>query len=197
MISRRKNILLEVCVMSKKIAIFTLREAFEEDDLRSILNGRVFKIKKDKETSSLSFIDATTEERLWYSTALMSRGDTDDGCILQTKSGSVFDLVNIETLIPTGSAIISCENCDTDNAIPELPILISKTHSSKPIHYGDGYERDIYVFDRSITNTEFVRYLDSVGIHPRFKQRYPYDDYDRIEGSGNMWHFITIKCYTD
>ena len=79
--------------------IFTLRN--EASDSLEHLNGKMFKIKIDKHSQQMIIVDATTGKVLRLSTSIVSKVETTDGCIITTKSGQVYDLVDVAILLPT------------------------------------------------------------------------------------------------
>ena len=79
--------------------IFTLRN--EARDALEHLNGKMFKIKIDKHSQRMAIVDVTNGKILRLSTPIVSKVETTGGCIITTKSGQVYDLVDVAILLPT------------------------------------------------------------------------------------------------
>lgn len=81
--------------------IYTLSVPFDvNDEVHSILNGRIFTIKKTDE-NTLLFMDAYTKECLVVSTQIEKITDINTARFIFTKSGTVYHLINIYDIIPT------------------------------------------------------------------------------------------------
>ena len=97
--------------MSKRKNVFTLRCPM--DGKRSVLNGKIFNVLKNTD-NKLAFKDVCTGKLILYVTnVIIPVKKTEDGIIFTTKSGIVFDLVNVENIIPTSKAIT--DNNSNDN----------------------------------------------------------------------------------
>lgn len=79
--------------------IFTLRN--EASDALEHLNGKMFKVKIDKHSQRMAIVDVTNGKILRLSTPIVSKVETTGGCIITTKSGQVYDLVDVAILLPT------------------------------------------------------------------------------------------------
>lgn len=178
--------------------IRTLREKLETDNPRSCLNGKMFFVKANAVDGHVVLVDAETERILWKTSPISAENifKTDDGVKFITDHGTEYDFVNVSSLIPTRSQ----DGIDVaeDSVLPIALGVISKNHEYKPIYYGDGYDKYVYMFDREITIDEFIKFVENeFSRELRFIQEYPYQDYDKVDGSGNEWTFTHILCYTD
>ena len=81
--------------------LFTLRNPFPTtDELRRQLNGTIFSIKIDDDKYAY-FIDPETRNILIRTTSLENIELTDDGFILNTAHGTKYDIICIQTILPT------------------------------------------------------------------------------------------------
>lgn len=74
--------------------------------------------------------------------------------------------------------------------------VVNKTEEHKPIHYGDGFDKTNFTFNREVSEEEFLAFLkeNNYRISPKAEW---YNDYTKIEGSGNTWSYIWVRVYTD
>lgn len=164
--------------------IYTLRNALPNGHF---LNGRVFiakKIPEDNDNFHVEFLVLETG-KVWLTTTVIQKLATNDGVIIQTKN-TKYDLVRVETLIPT-----KAENTESNE-----PIVVSKVYDAKAIHYGDGYYKYTYEFDRDLTEDEFVAFCEKNG-YKIIPEGPWYQDYSKVEGSGKIWTYTMINRYTD
>lgn len=78
--------------------IFTLNEKMNGD--HSILNGKMF-IGKMNKNNELVFIDANTNKPIWMTTQVQSKKYVDNVLEVETKTGTLYKLVNVKHLLPT------------------------------------------------------------------------------------------------
>ena len=147
-----------------------------------MLNGKLITVMVSHGSKRLMFKDATNDEQLWYATALVERTCTDDGVILRTESGAVYDLIDVSTLIPT--------------RVPPLIVMVTSSNF-EPIHYKDGFTETVFCTSRDITKDELVEWLKENKYRTNETQEYPYQDYCKITGEGTHWIHKVIHCYTD
>ena len=81
--------------------IYTLKER-ETGEKGKYLNGRVFKVKKDKKTGSAVFVDINTGEILWITTEVVNYNYTAYGVTITTKN-STYDLINVLNVLPSSN----------------------------------------------------------------------------------------------
>lgn len=74
--------------------------------------------------------------------------------------------------------------------------VIFELYEYKPIHYGNGYRKTTFKFNRDLTEKEFCQYL--------FENEFPiheaegwWDDHSKIEGKGQKWTYTWVLAYTD
>ena len=132
--------------------LFTLRKPMY-DQIHSVLNGKVFVVKSNPDNKHMLIMDAADRKVLLESTSAIRR-QTEDGFIVTTESGTVYDLVKVSTLIPTSEA-----DSLPDFAYPDEELgPIKEEHVFRHIHYGDGYRGTVYTFDHEISYDEFLNF---------------------------------------
>ena len=176
--------------------IYTLRKPFE-DELRSILNGQLFAVSKNNNTGHLRFVglDIRNHVVLFETSSVQSSMGTDDGVIFCTSNGTIYDLVDVSTLIPTKALVKVCDGFN-----PENVKVISEDTSVKHAYYCDGKVKTRYLFERELSKEEFCRFLTEVKhtkIILKDETTYPYQDYYVIAGSGKEWKLTRVSPYTD
>lgn len=177
--------------------VYTLRKPFE-DELRSTLNGQLFAVSKNKNTGHLKFVglDIRNHVVLFETSSVQSETGTDDGVIFCTSNGTIYDLVDVSTLIPTKAPV---EVCDELN--PENVKVVSENISVKHAHYCDGEVKTRYLFERELSYEEFYRFCLTEVKHQKIilkdETTYPYQDYYVIAGSGKEWELTRVSPYTD
>jgi len=176
--------------------IYTLKNPLSGD--KAILNGKLFKVKSNSKVHDdyykrAGFIDITNNECIWLTTKVVHVEKLQNGITIITESGSIYDLINVYSLIPTSECI------KDEKVVPEkIPFkVIDEKTSVKHIHYGDGYRMIDFTFDRDITREEFIDFLKENNHDTREHQEHPYQDYAVITGAGNMWKYKWVNCYTD
>ena len=180
------------------MTVFTLKQKFPMENPNSVLNGKVFVVKKLPE-GNVSFIDLETKKAIWYTTPVVNVDRNGYFMTITTYSGSVYELIDVKSLIPTfepESVVVKAE------VVPESKIdisdisVVSENRKHQHIHYGDGFDKTEFEFNREITEEEFVEYLKVNGykISPFDKW---YNDYSKIEGKGNKWVYTWVLVYTD
>ena len=185
------------------MTVFTLKEKFEATDPKSVLNGKVFVVKKLLPEGNVSFIDLTTKKAIWYTTGVVNVERNDYCMTINTYSGSVYELIDVRSLIPTFELkpeVAELETITTAIVPSTVDIsnieVVSENKKYKHIKYGDGFDKTEFVFNRDITEEEFIEYLKVNGyrISPFDKW---YNDYSKIEGEGNKWVYTWVLVYTD
>lgn len=174
------------------------------DNARGLM-GRILIIKKTP-TGHALFIDAQTGKPLWETTTIKNIEYNDTGVVFSTSSGSVYNLVAVDTLLPTKL----CEEKEPkeEKKVDDTTILtaIDMKEEYKDIHYCDGYYKVTYTFNQNITLDRFIEFIKNRHFHnPRINVNFPknkadadwYEDYDIIEGSDNIWTWTWVKRYTD
>lgn len=78
--------------------IYTLKNSLSGD--AAVMNGKIFKGKID-DHNQITFIDITNNQILRQTTSVVERVGTDYGIIITTKSGSIYDLIDVTKIIPT------------------------------------------------------------------------------------------------
>lgn len=106
--------------------IYTLRHPFE-DDLHSTLNGKLLIVIIDKQFEHLNLLDATTynvRQRtasvLMKTTHLVAISASTDGVMITTADGTLYDLIDVKTLIPT--MVTDINNDSNDVVITDVKI---------------------------------------------------------------------------
>ena len=166
--------------------IYTMKESKTGE--AACLNGKLLKVKKNDRGSAV-FVDVTNDNAIWVTTEIQEKLNTVYGVKFTTKSGSVYELVNVLTIIPTAT-------------VRELVIegttleVVRKEETSKAISYGDGYNKTEFEFNFDITEDEFIKYLIANGykIH---EQEAWYEDHSEISGDGRNWVYNWVRVYTD
>lgn len=171
-----------------------------------ILNGKILKIKiKDHGL----FTDVFTDRAIWATSTVVSIVDHDGFLTIYTKSGSVYDFVDVSTIIPTyeKSQRIEdqCTDISSDIDIPETNEIPDQTDFNlvekevvrdTDIHYGNGHYTIKFIFDRTITEEEFIEFLSNNG----YKLHDPdgwWDDHSEIYCKQGIWYYDWVKAYTD
>ena len=296
--------------------IYTLRKPFT-DERGDALNGKMFNIFVNTDgDKKVLFRDAITGDNLWITTRIVISPtlNADGGIIFVTSSGTCYDLINVETLIPTDKAvkkvdpspidavddtvpkatpaicslteketrelllnifdifdrklldsfdakgiktvghvvdylknkekfsavlakavsftkrattekmIVNClrslgykidavypDDCDWDDddctwevkgfesqdfkSSLDLKLIYALTEY-KPINYGNGYDKTTFVFNRELSEAEFIQFLNEnkYQIH---EQEGWWDDHSKIEGKGQKWIYTWVRVYTD
>lgn len=194
------------------------------EGIHSILNGRIFGIKKDKD-GHLSFYDRLTNEKLLDSTRFVERIDLPNGRVrIKTKSGTVYNLIHLTAILPTvldePKNVDATTAADTDKItasvkIPTVPApvglpkteapksavkidfkVVDEETSHKGINYSDGYTQTVFTFNREITEAEFLAFCESKNMRMKPKGAW-YEDYCEISGSGKTWTHRWVNVYTD
>ena len=194
------------------------------EGIHSILNGRIFGIKKDKDRH-LSFYDRLTNEKLLDSTRFVERIDLPNGRVrIKTKSGTVYNLIHLTAILPTvldepgkadATTAADSGKITASVKIPTVPALVGlpKTEAPKSavkidfkvvdektshegINYSDGYTQTEFTFDRDITEAEFRAFCESKNMRMKPKGAW-YEDYCEISGSGKTWTHRWVNVYTD
>ena len=120
--------------------IFTLHR--EASDALEHLNEKMFKIKIDKHSQRMAIVDATNGKILRLSTPIVSKVETTGGCIITTKSGQVYDLVDVAILLPTrkhkidtlmAASIKAKENNGLRCVVDSMPAGITASDLSKAV----------------------------------------------------------------
>ena len=163
----------------------------------SCLNGKLILIKKNKETGTLVFVDALTNQPLWETTPIRDRAFSDDrnSVVINTASGSVYEMINVSSIIPTVGDVLTVV-APAKVAVVDALNVLNKAFTSKPIKFGNGYDRTTFTFNRDITKDEFVKFLED----RKYTMHYPegwWDDHSEITGSKNKWAYTWVKVYTD
>jgi hypothetical protein len=175
--------------------IYTLRKPMDGD--KAILNGKLLLLRIGKGDGRLKIADALTKEDLWLTTPVVINRGGNEGVHFVTESGTVYDFINVESLIPTRQIV---PTATTEMAHAEDPVVdftvVSCGQSHKQIHYGDGYDKFTFEFSREIDEFEFVAFLKQEGYRIT-KQEYPYQDYSKVDGKGTNWTYTWVRCYTD
>lgn len=178
--------------------IYTLRKPFENKP-RSVLNGQLFAVSK--ETGHLRFIslDIGCHKVLLETSSVQSEERIDDGVIFYTNNETIYDLVDVSTLIPTKAPVeVPIEVCDGFN--PENVKVVDEKHSGRGINYCDGLHKTMYTFDQELSQEEFCRFLTevkSINIVLENETTYPYQPYHVIAGRGKRWEITKVTPYTD
>lgn len=163
--------------------VLTLREPKSGD--ASVLNEKIFvaKIKDNK----VVFVDLVSQTPIWQTTQIVSNEATEDGVVVTTSSGSIYDMLDVLKLIPTSSKV-------------ELPPIdfsvVDQKITTRERNYCDGIHKTEFTFDRDITLEEFTRFLklNSFKFHDAAGW---WDDHHKIEGFGKQWSYIWVSAYTD
>lgn len=176
------------------------------DEVHSVLNGRIFRIKKSDD-NIMKVFDALDKTELMTSTTIIDRVDTDDGhVIIKTSSGTVYHLRRLESLLPTAKAVEPAEPAPAPVEFPSPEKIAEATgkpdfevvetkENFKPIHYGDGYDEVVYTFSRDITEDEFRKFCEDR--HMMKEKGAWYENYSTIFGKGNVWTYRWVRVYTD
>lgn len=291
--------------------IYTLRKQMT-DERGECLNGKIFNVLTNNKKEVL-FKDVITGEPLWLATQVVippHPSSNGDGISFVTRSGTCYDLINVETLIPTkvtgaknvdatdtvskeaticslpekevrelsinifdmfdkklldsfdtkgiktvGDAVDYLKNKEKFSAVLAKAVAFNKRAATeklivnclravgyeitasypddydwesddgdclwtvrgftqlnsksssdfkvifelyeyKPIHYGNGYKKTTFKFNRDLTEKEFCQYL--------FENEFPiheaegwWDDHSKIEGKGQKWTYTWVLAYTD
>lgn len=193
--------------------VYTLRNR-EEGNLEH-LNGKMF-LGKIMNNGSLVLTEVVSDSVIRVSTSVVEKKVTEDGVIIRTESGQLYDLINVKTLLPSAQAQ---EPEQAQEIKPESKFkLEDETHVNRDIHYGDGYSGTVYRFDRAISYEEFVDFcINEVGIKLYKTTGYAwYEDHSAIiigaviggnrwtayeEGhpgkESKVWTYLWIRAYTD
>lgn len=177
--------------------LYTLRTAMN-DDVHSKLNGKMFWVNVNNENQHARFIDVITGLVLVESTSVESRVEGIEGIIIRTSSGTEYDLVFVETLIPTYKK-------------NEFPKVVKMEHIHRQINYCDGYDGTIYTFESAIDVDTFISFLNKEGMELRYltgaawyqdhaaiecpAKRFSYDGTNNCESS--TWVYKWVRAYTD
>lgn len=73
---------------------------------------------------------------------------------------------------------------------------IAKLTSHKGIHYGDGYDKSVFIFDRDINKTEFIQFCKDNNLRLHEAEGW-WDDHSMVEGLGNTWIYTWVLAYDD
>lgn len=96
--------------------VYTLIIPFE-DNVHQILNGKIFKIRRDPEGDHMVFTDPITQDPILTSTSVRDRKDYDNGIsVISTVSGTVYTIQRLSYLIPTIPAHVPAEPVDPTTA---------------------------------------------------------------------------------
>jgi hypothetical protein len=175
--------------------IYTLSAPLDGE--KSILNGRLLLVRIDKNDKRLKIADAITREDIWVTTPIFVSRESDVGACFVTQSGSTYDFVNVEALIPTTKVF---SNTSEDAVHEEEPtvdfVVVNCEESHRPIYYGDGYDKYVFEFSREINEAEFLAFLKKEG-RPTNKQEHMFQDYAKLQGKGTKWTYTWVRCYTD
>ena len=168
--------------------IYTLKETMTGN--ASCLNGKIFKVKKDEKGRAV-FVDIITDQVIWVTTNILEKINTDCGVKFITKRGSIYELVNILSIIPSTPSPKEIK-VDEDDVLK----VISTEQSSKSINYEDGYDKTVFEFNCTITEDVFIKFLLANGykIH---EQEAWYEDHSVISGEGFKWTYTWVRVYTD
>lgn len=194
--------------------VYTLRNR-EEGNLEH-LNGKMF-LGKIMNNGSLVLTEVVSGSVIRVSTSVVEKKVTDDGVIIRTESGQLYDLINVETLLPSAQAQEPEQAQETSQERKPFK-LEDESHVNRDIHYGDGYSGTVYRFDRAISYEEFVNFcINEVGINLYKLTGYAwYEDHSAIVigevKSGNrwgcyeegcpgkesrVWTYLWVRAYTD
>ena len=164
------------------MTIYTLKQKYD-DPIRGILNGKIFIIRRNSDLT-MTFVDVDNrDELLTTKEVIVIKSDVDGLIKIYTVDG-VYELIDIKTIIPTKSFN------------PADVKVISKIHDHKNINYGDGYDKTKFVFNKDLTEYEFVEYLKLNHYNIKPYEAWYYD-YSKIEGAGNTWTYTMVHVYTD
>lgn len=132
--------------------LYTLRTKLTGDAAN--MNGKIFKGKIDK-FNQITFIDVATEAVLRQTTSIVSREEKADGILLTTKSGSIYDLIDVTSLIPTASFNKKIPAVEEVQNIPLSPYTVNEIKRFDLDNYRDGSNLKIITSfnkDHGITN---------------------------------------------
>lgn len=184
------------------------------------LAGKLLRVYQKNPKDRVQFFDAVTMESIWRTTPATCEKTTIGGTayLTITTQNSVYRLiqVNREMLATMMSIMIPQEDENAEAAAeqpaaepeapaveetpaePEVPALevVHKKESHKPIHYGDGYDKIEFEFNREIDQGEFLDWLKANNYRLHDAQGW-WDDHTKIEGSGKNWTYIWVRVYTD
>lgn len=181
------------------MTVFTLKEKIREDLVGSVLNGKVFVVKKNSEDGRAAFIDLDTKKVILHTTEVTSIFRDGFDMTINTISGSKYKLVDVRSFIPT----LEPESVVSDAepvVVPSVNIsdisVVFENRTSKHINYGDGFDMTEFEFNRDINEEEFREFLTREGYNLKPYTEW-YSDYAKIEGSGKKWTYTWVRVYTD
>lgn len=164
------------------MTVFTLTKP--KTGFRSIINGKLLEIRSTNDYAE--FINIQTKEVLLRTTKVINITRVKHSLIIRTESGSVYEFIDVSSLIPTKP---------TDNK-EELITLLNKKYKHRDINYGDRYDKTTFTFNRGITEEEFRKFLKENNYKIKEKAEW-WNDYSTIEGKGNTWIYKWVRVYTD
>ena len=178
--------------------LYTLKKAMSGG--HSILNNKIFYIKQDP-AGHAHFYDAQEDSKeIWMTSTVEDLGYTAIGLVIKTKN-TVYDLVDLATIIPTTTRMSVDENLEDEDDDNEPTLIDSNITGSRAINYGDGYTEIRYIFDRALTENEMRAWLAAHDkVYKMYKDVPWYEDYAELSPGNNdkkIWLVKTIHRYTD
>lgn len=192
----------------------------QTDELRSVLNGRKFNIKKTPD-NCLVFVNPDDHSVLLKTTKVIKdSGESESGTReFRTSSGSVYCVVKIdeecdlpEVMDPSEleSTPANDESIDTLNVVNEVNV-------TRGINYGDGYDGTVFTFEEPVSYETFLLYLEKNGYDLDKLKKYAwYEDHAAVLSepikSGERWNrlkegrpgvesytwtYLWVRAYTD
>lgn len=169
------------------------------DGVHDILNGRIFKIKKNEDDNHMAFFDAFSNEPLLTSTSIINRNDQEGGFVtITTESGTVYYLRRISFLLPTTISLPTTEVTETpeDKPAESKFNVIKETTDTKHINYCDGWFQRTFEFDRELTEDEFKEFCTERGLALEPKGAW-YMNWNTVHGGGKEWTWRENHPYKD
>lgn len=185
------------------------------DSLHSVLNGKIFVVHINPDNNHMVISDVLTNCVLLESTHIVKKEETEDGFIVETSSGTVYDFLKVSSLIPT------CE-ADDEPVVPRhrivAPMPVDSIHIFRHINYGDGYNGMVFHFATAINYDEFLAYCKTAELNLMDKlENYEWyenhaeiirgamEDGQRIDHSNRgksgdksmYWTYLEVHPYTD
>lgn len=107
--------------------LYTLRNELTGE--ASVLNGEIFKVIIDNTGVAIfRIVNYNNPKDIWVTSSIVSKEVTSDGILFETKSGIIYDLIDVATLIPTNENNVKAvvKNNENDStAVKTTPAALS------------------------------------------------------------------------
>ncbi len=190
--------------------------------IASKLNGKLFRlVPTNDQKKRIQLVDLDNNV-LWTTAVVKEMVNGSLYKIIRDTNGDIYTFVPLTVLLPTKAnleqPLKSKEETTKPSTEPvvaikasavEMPtkaepvvnlediVVVEETPTYRDISYGDGWDGTEFEFNRPLTKEEFIAWYEKTYNYKMVPEGPWYQDYDKIEGSGQYWTRKFIRRYTD